>query len=168
MLRGALLDLTASFLSHPLRLLSHRRCTIHSIFWEKQHKPPSSVFYLPHIGRYPTRFSSRGTRWQLLGPWAALPGTQTQENEEEDSDLATSHRLALTGTDPPFSLTSQLSQTEGPPTLAGLLQYFLFLLFMSDASRQTPLKSLTKPFSSHSTTDTEPTIDIPRTDKTLS
>lgn len=41
----------------------------------------------------------------------------------------------------------QLSQAEGPPTLAGLLQYILLLLLMSDATRQAPFKRWTNSLS---------------------
>lgn len=101
------------------------------------HQP---VFHLLHLGRPPACLGSGGTRLQLLCPWAALPGTQTEQNEE-DSDLPRGLRLAYSVRSSLLLLTSQLSQPEGPPTLAGWLQYILFLLFMSDASRQAPLKS---------------------------
>lgn len=68
------------------------------------------------------------------------------------------------GTEPPLSLTSQLSQAEGPPTLAGLLPiHFISAVHVRCIEEKLDKALLESQFNS----DNESTITIPRTDKTL-
>ena len=109
-----------------------------------QHHPASSgkaqsaapASYLCHPGRCLELWLWGHTAAAAVS-WSGTAGVHTHQ-DEEDSGLTSVLGHGVRASLLPHT---QLPQAEGPPTLAGLLQYILLLLLMSDATRQAPLKS---------------------------